>query len=295
MTDNLTPNISPIWEHFNGELFQDLISDLLAAENFLVEPSGVGPDGGVDIIATEKIRFGYNPPEPFVWAVQCKFSSKSQSITPGKIGEILNVVADERFKDKKLSGYLLATNVRLSTNLMSQLRGLNDFKLGFKTTFIDRSRLHGLLIKHPNIYKKYLPKLRIVHLVFGQKSYGGIETYIEGIRTYSKQIHIIKPILSSGTVYPVDYKIFKYASEAAIIDLGLLRKKSDQTGSVFGNVINFINKLSLRKKDKGTFEAIKRNIEIVLSELGGFDIVHAHFFLPAFLSQKKNYPTLMVS
>lgn len=145
----------PIWDDFDGELFQDLIVDLLAAEQYQVDPSGVGPDGGVDAFATEHIRFGYNNPEPFVWAVQCKFISGSRAISPGDVGEILNVISDERFKNRQISGFFLATNGRLSTNMMSQLRGLNGRLPGFKTTYIHRPRLHDLLNKHPNVYRKY--------------------------------------------------------------------------------------------------------------------------------------------
>lgn len=145
----------PIWDDFDGELFQDLVVDLLTAEDYRVEASGVGPDGGVDAFATEQIRCGFNNPEPFTWAVQCKFTSAERAISPRDVGEILNVVSDERFVDKKIAGYLLATNGRLSTNMMTQLRGLGGRLPGFKTTYVDRSRIHDLLIKHKSVYKKY--------------------------------------------------------------------------------------------------------------------------------------------
>lgn len=146
----------PLWDHFDGELFRDLICDLLAAEGYLVEPSGVGPDGGIDAFAQEQIRFGYNNPEPFVWAVQCKFSSNvKKTISPSEVGPIFHIVNDERFKSKRISGYFLATNVRLSTNMMSELRGLQNAIPGFKTTYWDKSRIHDVLNKQLNVYKKY--------------------------------------------------------------------------------------------------------------------------------------------
>lgn len=146
----------PNWNDFDGELFQDLIVDLLTAEGYEVERSGVGTDGGVDAFATQLIRFGYNNPERFVWAVQCKFSSNvDKSISPSAIGEVGNVVFDERFEAKNIAGYFLATNARLSTNTMSQLRGLNRRARGIRSTYVDRSRLLNLLITHFKIYSKY--------------------------------------------------------------------------------------------------------------------------------------------
>lgn len=146
----------PLWNEFDGELFQDLVCDLLAAEDYLVEASGVGPDGGIDAFAQQNIIFGYNNPEPFTWAVQCKFTSQlTKSISPSEVGPILNIVNDERFKTKNISGYFLATNGRLSTNMMSELRGLKNVLPGFKTTYWDRSKIHDVLERHFDVYKKY--------------------------------------------------------------------------------------------------------------------------------------------
>ena len=47
-----------VWDEFDGEVFQDLVCDLLSAEDYLVEPSGVGPDGGIDAFAQQQIIFG---------------------------------------------------------------------------------------------------------------------------------------------------------------------------------------------------------------------------------------------
>jgi len=111
---------TPLWDKFDGELFQDLVCDLLSAEGYFVEASGVGPDGGIDAFARQDIIFGYNNPEPFLWAVACKFRSDAgKTIHPQDIGTVLNVIHNERFKSKSVGGYFLATNVRLSTNLMS--------------------------------------------------------------------------------------------------------------------------------------------------------------------------------
>src|SRR5438105_2608955 len=107
----------PIWTNFDGNLFEELVCDLLAAEGYEVELSGIGPDGGVDAFAAQQITFGYNNPERFVWAVQCKFTGDpNRAIGPSDIGSVLNIVSNERFASKAISGYFLATNGRLSAN-----------------------------------------------------------------------------------------------------------------------------------------------------------------------------------
>ncbi len=292
---------SPIWADFDGESFQDLIVELLTAEGFIVEPSGVGPDGGVDIFATEVIHFGINNQESFVWAVQCKFTSKSRAISPKYIGEILNTVSDERFRERKITGYILATNGRLSANMMSQLRGLNNKIPGFKTSYIDRLRLHTLLVKHPQIFKKFLPRLKVLHLIFGQASYGGIETYIEGIKKYSKHIHLTKPILiesknfPSRLSYPSEYSIFKYAASSIINELKSSERQFEQVGRVFSNVLKFFEEINLDNKKERITENLRREIEDVLSQLGSFDLIHSHFFLPAYLAQKNKLKIIFTS
>jgi len=147
----------PLWDGFDGELFQDLVCDLLIAEGYKVEPSGVGPDGAVDAFAKQSIVFGYNHPEDFVWAVQCKYTSKlGKAISPSDVGSIHNSLNNERFEAKNIQGFFLATNGRLSTNMMSELRGLNNSRTaGIKTTYWDRSKIHDVLERNYAVYKKY--------------------------------------------------------------------------------------------------------------------------------------------
>ncbi len=137
-------------------------------------------------------------------------------------------------------------------------------------------------------------KLKILHLMFGEKTFGGIETYVEGIRKYSKHLHMKKSILLSDESYPADYRIFKYASEAAIRDLNRTRKNRKQVGNIFNDTVEFINTLPLKKTDEIIFEKIKRDMETTILKFGDFNIVHSHFLLPASLSQK-GYPTLFTS
>lgn len=146
----------PIWDDFDGDLFEELVGDLLVAEGFEVERAGIGPDGGIDAFVTEHIKLGYNNPEPFVWAVQCKFTANpKRAISPSDIGSISDTVKDQRFREKNIAGYFLATNGRLSTNLVGRLRGLNKPGLDFKTTWWDRPLLLDILDKHFKVFAKY--------------------------------------------------------------------------------------------------------------------------------------------
>lgn len=157
------------WEGFDGELFQDLVVDLLKAEGYKVEPSGVGPDKGVDIFAEQSITFGYNDPEPFVWAVQCKFKSDpKKSVSPGDVGSISDVLMDETFASKSLGGYFLATNGRLSTGTMSRLRGIG--RHGYKSTYWDYSSIQDVLDRQFKVYSKYF--WRLIEAEFGRRHHG---------------------------------------------------------------------------------------------------------------------------
>ena len=71
------------------------------------------------------------------------------------MGQILNIVSDERFQHRNITGYFLATNVRLSNNMLSELRGIPKKLPGFKSTYWDRSRVQDVLNTHYEVYKKY--------------------------------------------------------------------------------------------------------------------------------------------
>src|SRR3989442_9343048 len=95
----------PLWDAFDGELFQDLVCDLLRAEGYYVEPSGVGPDGGVDAFAGQDIVYGYNNPERLTWAVQCKFrSDPTRALAPADVPGVLESVRGGPFPSRQLSG-----------------------------------------------------------------------------------------------------------------------------------------------------------------------------------------------
>lgn len=155
----------PSWHGFNGEHFRDFACDLLRAEGYVVDKIGVGPDGGIDAIATEKISYGYSEPEDVVWAVQCKFSSDPEiSLKPKEVERAFEIITDERFKSRHVNGFMVVTNCRLSINTMSQLKGMNNGVPGFKTTYLDKCGLHNVLQRHFSVCRMFLDPVDLPHV-----------------------------------------------------------------------------------------------------------------------------------
>jgi glycosyltransferase involved in cell wall biosynthesis len=135
----------------------------------------------------------------------------------------------------------------------------------------------------------------------GQLPYGGIETYVGGIRQYSGHIHVTRPILVAaesippGVSYPTDYSLFRYASIASINELKAANERYEKVGRTMSKTVSFIDGLELNRGERNVFERIKREVEEVVGTLGGFGIVHAHFFLPAYLAQNSDLKTIFTS
>jgi len=63
------------WSKIDDYLFVKLVGELIARLGFVdIEHQGEGPDGGIDLFATELIPFTVQGRIPFRWAIQCKFS-----------------------------------------------------------------------------------------------------------------------------------------------------------------------------------------------------------------------------
>ncbi|MEI6810268.1 MAG: restriction endonuclease, partial [bacterium] len=71
------------WSILDDEWFVSLASDLLRDNGYVIRYQGDGPDGGVDIFATQPISFGFDI-QPFTWAVQCKFSKSPKAAVNDK-------------------------------------------------------------------------------------------------------------------------------------------------------------------------------------------------------------------
>ena len=143
------------WSILDDEAFVGLAADLLRRRGFSVIPQGDGPDGGVDLFATEPLSFGFEDPKGFTWAVQCKFSRKpSKAVSDSEIRDVEGVLRSARYASRSPKGYLLITNRRISQNVMERLRGIDE-ESNFRTSTLDGTRLGFLLQKQQDVVDQY--------------------------------------------------------------------------------------------------------------------------------------------
>ena len=114
---NELENFRPLWDEFDGELFQDLVCDLLTEEGYLVEPSGIGPDGGIDIFAPEGINV--------VTRVQCMFGGMDNKMPSSNSPDSPTLIVD---------GLILfgGADIKLKRTFKERL---HDFAYGLKDMF----------------------------------------------------------------------------------------------------------------------------------------------------------------
>ena len=196
------------WSSIDDEIFVGLCSDLLRALGYSVTPQGDGPDGGIDIIASQPLVYGFNDVQSFNWGVQCKFSkSVNRAVNDKEIYNIEAVLRSSRYAFAKLGGYMLMTNRRISQSLIEQLRGIND-ATQFRTSTVDGIRLTAQLNNHDNIIYKYFVNLKnimydsqnstkiLMHTI-GRHSF--VPTVDVAIRAQSSERPlVVKAILDTG-------------------------------------------------------------------------------------------------
>lgn len=142
------------WSGLDDEWFVSLASDILRYNGYVIRYQGDGPDGGVDLFATQPILFGFDI-QPFTWAVQCKFSKKpNAAVNDKEIRDVEGILRSSRVKSQNPRGYLLVTNRRIAQNVIERLRGINDESL-FKTCAIDGNRLTSLVSSNGDLIQKY--------------------------------------------------------------------------------------------------------------------------------------------
>jgi signal transduction histidine kinase len=124
----------------------------LAKEGFRVEDQGVGPDGGVDIIATQKVAFQAGYERSYKWAVQAKYRrAATTAVTPHDLGNIGNLLS--RFE---ADGFLLITNGRPTNKCFLEIRSISQ---GKPPTYLanvwDNRLLESKLFKHDDVRRRY--------------------------------------------------------------------------------------------------------------------------------------------
>lgn len=146
------------WELLDDEWFVYLVSDILAAQGFAIRPQGDGPDGGVDLFATQTISLGFDS-QPFTWAVQCKFSKEPRkAVNDSEVKDVEGVLRSSRNQTLRPKGYMLLTNRLISQNVIERLRGIDD-QSDFRTSALDGTRLTSLINADLKLFTKYFMEL----------------------------------------------------------------------------------------------------------------------------------------
>jgi hypothetical protein len=149
------------WSRLDDYQFVHLVADLLRGLGFQdVAVQGDGPDGGLDLIATEPLRYAIQGVQPFRWGIQCKFSSDGQhrSVSDREVRDVEGILRSDRFSPLALNGYMVVTNRRISQNVVERLRGIGR-NSQFRTAVLDGAQLESRLRDHPEILNRYLGDL----------------------------------------------------------------------------------------------------------------------------------------
>ena len=145
------------WSLIDDYEFVYLTADLLKKMGFVdTAIQGSGPDGGLDLLATELVPFAIQGQQPFRWGIQCKFSvgGISKSVNDQEIRDVTGILASDRYSSQDLRGYLVVTNRKIAQNVIERLRGLNK-TTPYRTAFLDGHQLLHRLNDHSDLVEKY--------------------------------------------------------------------------------------------------------------------------------------------
>src|ERR1039458_9272142 len=96
------------WNRLDDYTFVKMVGDLLGRLGFVdIDYQGDGPDGGIDLFATELLPFAVQGRTPFRWAIQCKFSSHphNKSVNDEEVRDVEGLLRSERYASQNLRGY----------------------------------------------------------------------------------------------------------------------------------------------------------------------------------------------
>lgn len=140
----------------DGNDFELLIRELLYRRGLEVYWTGKGPDGGKDLIFTERINGNFSLFEKR-WVVQCKHNAHSgKAVSPGDIDSIINLCSSYN-----TTGYLLACTTCITSKLAEMLKNIDDNNSNFLSTAIwDATKIEMELLKPINwdIALTFFPK-----------------------------------------------------------------------------------------------------------------------------------------
>lgn len=150
------------WNRIDDYGFVKLVGELFGRFGFVdIDYQGDGPDGGIDLFATELLPFTVQGRTPFRWAIQCKFSVKGKeaSVNDAEVRDVEGILRSDRYQMQAPRGYMLVTNRKIVQNVIERLRGI-DRRSQYRTARVDGSHLESMLAEHPELVERYFGERR---------------------------------------------------------------------------------------------------------------------------------------
>jgi len=137
--------------------FQHLVADYFQLGiGHEAKRSGIGPDGGKDIIVSATVEDSVIPFKR-KWVVQCKFYN-----TTVKLSDISSVNIPTLVHRHRANGYLLVCKDEVHNQIREMFDELNTgvCKMGYKYEIWDGSQFHTKMLMLPSgpFFKKYFPE-----------------------------------------------------------------------------------------------------------------------------------------
>lgn len=174
------------WETIDGHTFQSLCVDLLHREGFDVKDRGVGPDGGVDIIAHQQIMLEDNYHKTYTWAVQSKYKIRvTETVKPSELGNIANMLS--RFS---ADGFLLITNGRVTNKSFAEIRSVSEGKPPtYLTNVWDNRVLASKLLRHFELSRTYFSPNDESSILLVDDDALGLRIFVDVLSSLGHPVH----------------------------------------------------------------------------------------------------------
>lgn len=255
------------WKIITDDGFVYLTSDLLRRLGFTdIQIQGDGPDGGIDIFATEKIPFAIQGHRSFRWGIQCKFSinSKQKSVNDKEVYDVEGILRSDRYASQNMNGYMLVTNRRVTQNVTERLRGVEKQTL-FKTSILDYFLLENLLKQNNELLEKYfgIAKLSI-------KEYGEPSVILHAVDNKHYQINVEISSASLPNKWLSIVGLIDTGAELSVIQPKLIDQLNlRQTGIVSVTAASHQINVPIYSFDIKIGKNIFHNIQVIRGNLSG--------------------------
>ena len=145
------------WKEFE-ELIADYFADIQKNEgnniiDVFVNPSGVGADGGKDILVEFTVKDSIVSYKR-TWVIQCKFYGRDL-----KKSDLNDINIPTLIHENKADGYLLICKNDVTSGVKLSFENLNNnCKFGYSYQIWNGSNLKNKILGREDLLKKYFPK-----------------------------------------------------------------------------------------------------------------------------------------